>query len=235
MSILEIFIIITLSIFQSIFGVGLLVFGTPIFLQLGYGFFEVLNILLPFSIVISFLQLITKSELTDKFVKNFVFFCIPLLILSLVILENIYDQINIILIVAIIMVSFSTLNILVSKGMLRFRLNQSVRSLSLALLGLLHGFTNLGGGFLALISSNIGNTKLEVRTNIAFGYLVFGAIQILYVNIFIQSMDLDNLFLIIIPIICFFISQIIFNKISGKLFPILINYMVLIYGIFLLF
>ena len=214
MSILEIFIIFTLSIFQSIFGVGLLVFGTPIFLQLGYGFFEVLNILLPFSIVISFLQLITKSELTDKFVKNFVFFCIPLLILSLVILENIYDQINIILIVAIIMVSFSTLNILVSKGMLRFRLNQSVRSLSLALLGLLHGFTNLGGGFLALISSNIGNSKLEVRTNIAFGYLVFGAIQILYVNIFIQSMDLDNLFLIIIPIICFFISQIIFNKIS---------------------
>jgi hypothetical protein len=235
MSILEIFIIITLSIFQSIFGVGLLVFGTPIFLQLGYDFFEVLNILLPFSIVISFLQLITKSELTDKFVKNFVFFCIPLLILSLVILENIYDQINIILIVAIIMVSFSTLNILVSKGMLKFRLNQSVRSLSLALLGLLHGFTNLGGGFLALISSNIGNSKLEVRTNIAFGYLVFGAIQILYVNIFIQSMDLDNLFLIIIPIICFFISQIIFNKISGKLFPILINYMVLIYGIFLLF
>ena len=235
MSILEIFIIITLSIFQSIFGVGLLVFGTPIFLQLGYDFFEVLNILLPFSIVISFLQLITKSELTDKFVKNFVFFCIPLLILSLVILENIYDQINIILIVAIIMVSFSTLNILVSKGMLRFRLNQSVRSLSLALLGLLHGFTNLGGGFLALISSNIGNSKLEVRTNIAFGYLVFGAIQILYVNIFIQSMDLDNLFLIIIPIICFFISQIIFNKISGKLFPILINYMVLIYGIYLLF
>ena len=235
MSILEIFIIITLSIFQSIFGVGLLVFGTPIFLQLGYDFFEVLNILLPFSIVISFLQLITKSELTDKFVKNFVFFCIPLLILSLVILENIYDQINIILIVAIIMVSFSTLNILVSKGMLKFRLNQSVRSLSLALLGLLHGFTNLGGGFLALISSNIGNSKLEVRTNIAFGYLVFGAIQILYVNIFIQSMDLDNLFLIIIPIICFFISQIIFNKISGRLFPILINYMVLIYGIFLLF
>ena len=235
MSILEIFIIITLSIFQSIFGVGLLVFGTPIFLQLGYDFFEVLNILLPFSIVISFLQLITKSELTDKFAKSFVFFCIPLLILSLVILENIYDQINIILIVAIIMVSFSTLNILVSKGMLKFRLNQSVRSLSLALLGLLHGFTNLGGGFLALISSNIGNSKLEVRTNIAFGYLVFGAIQILYVNIFIQSMDLDNLFLIIIPIICFFISQIIFNKISGKLFPILINYMVLIYGIFLLF
>ena len=142
---------------------------------------------------------------------------------------------NIILIVAIIMISFSTLNILVSKGSLRFKLNQSVRSLSLALLGLLHGFTNLGGGFLALISSNIGNSKLEVRTNIAFGYLVFGVIQILYVNIFIQSMDLNNLFLIIIPIICFFISQIIFNKISGKLFPILINYMVLIYGIFLLF
>ena len=235
MGILEIFIIIALSIFQSIFGVGLLVFGTPIFLQLGYSFFEVLNILLPFSITISFLQLITKSELTDEFAKNFVFFCIPLLILSLIILENIYDQINIILIVAIVMIFFSVLNILVSKGWLRFKLNRLIRSTSLALLGLLHGFTNLGGGFLALISSNIGNSKLEVRTNIAFGYLVFGLIQILYVNIFIQSIDLNNLFFVIIPIICFFISQIIFNKISGRLFPILINYMVLMYGIYLLF
>ena len=62
MGLFEIFLISFFSIFQSIFGIGLLVFGTPTFLLLGYDFFDVLNILLPHSIVISFLQMISSQE-----------------------------------------------------------------------------------------------------------------------------------------------------------------------------
>ena len=51
------FLIITLLIFfQSIFGIGLLLFGTPTFLLLGYNFLEVLNLLLPTSVTISLMQ-----------------------------------------------------------------------------------------------------------------------------------------------------------------------------------
>ena len=44
----EILIITLLAFFQSIFGIGLLLYGTPIFLILGNDFFYSLNILLLF-------------------------------------------------------------------------------------------------------------------------------------------------------------------------------------------
>ena len=55
-SVLEISIIIFLIFIQSIFGVGLLIFGTPSFLILGYDFANTINILMPISITISILQ-----------------------------------------------------------------------------------------------------------------------------------------------------------------------------------
>ena len=53
MDIIELLIIILLSIFQSIFGIGLLLIGNLTSL-LGYNFFDVLNMTSGFSIPISF-------------------------------------------------------------------------------------------------------------------------------------------------------------------------------------
>ena len=49
-------VIIFFTIIQSIFGVGLLVFGTPTLLLLDYTFYETLSFLLPSSIIVSLLQ-----------------------------------------------------------------------------------------------------------------------------------------------------------------------------------
>ena len=59
------------------FGVGLLIIGTPIFLQLGYDFLTVLNILLPFSVMISILQRMTSGSINHLFKANFVIITIP--------------------------------------------------------------------------------------------------------------------------------------------------------------
>ena len=48
-------ILLTATI-QSLFGVGVLLFGTPILLVLGYDFLSVLTILLPISLAINLLQ-----------------------------------------------------------------------------------------------------------------------------------------------------------------------------------
>lgn len=53
-----ILIIVANSILQSLFGVGVLLFGTPILLLFGYTFFEILQILLPVSISINLMQII---------------------------------------------------------------------------------------------------------------------------------------------------------------------------------
>ena len=115
MSIFEITIISVLSVFQSVFGVGLLIIGTPIFLQLGYDFYSVLNILLPFSIIISFLQFVTDKSKNLDFKKNFLTIAVPFLIISLLMLKSFYEDIDIYTIVALVMIIFSIINILILK------------------------------------------------------------------------------------------------------------------------
>ena len=84
-SLIEIGIIIFLIVVQSIFGVGLLLFGTPTFLILGYDFANTINILMPVSISISILQFF-KSKISDKkFIREYNIFCLPFLIIFLVI------------------------------------------------------------------------------------------------------------------------------------------------------
>ena len=70
---------------QSIFGVGLVLFGTPSFLLFGYDFANTINILMPISITISSLQFF-KSKVKDKnFLLEYNLFCLPFLIIFLVI------------------------------------------------------------------------------------------------------------------------------------------------------
>ena len=60
--IFEILLILILIAIQSIFGVGLLLFGTPSFLLFGYDFANTINILMPVSITISSLQFFKSKE-----------------------------------------------------------------------------------------------------------------------------------------------------------------------------
>ena len=60
------------SIIQSLFGVGVLVFGTPLLLILGLDFIQTLNILLPISLAINLFQFINNTKSLDsKLVKDF--------------------------------------------------------------------------------------------------------------------------------------------------------------------
>ena len=72
-------IIITLSIFQTIIGVGILVLGTPILLLIGYEMLEIMNILLPLSILNSLINIFYLKKRfnnisIDNKIKNYFFF-----------------------------------------------------------------------------------------------------------------------------------------------------------------
>ena len=71
MDITLIIIVILISFLQSIFGVGILLFGTPILLSLDYGFIESLNILLPLSLLVNLVQLFSDyNNINYKFEKK---------------------------------------------------------------------------------------------------------------------------------------------------------------------
>ena len=68
---LENLILLVLIIIQSIFGIGLLLLGTPTFLLLGHDFSSTLNFLLPSSIVISYLQFVSLKIPSKKIIFEY--------------------------------------------------------------------------------------------------------------------------------------------------------------------
>ena len=232
MDIIELLIIILLSIFQSVFGIGLLIIGTPTFLLLGYNFFDVLNILLPFSITISLLQVIYSKEIDSGFNKKILLYCIPSLILALSILVKYENNIDFILLISFTIIFFSILNLSKFKNIIFNDSNERI-NISLIILGLIHGFTNLGGSFFTLICANINKQKKLMRHNIANGYLILGAVQLLFINIFYKTLIISNLYYLYIPILSFFAAQYFYNKINSHLFSKILNITVLLYGIYI--
>ena len=232
MDIIELLIIVLLSIFQSVFGIGLLIIGTPTFLLLGYNFFDVLNILLPFSITISLLQVIYSKEIDSAFNKKILLYCIPSLILALSILVKYENNIDFILLISFTIIFFSILNLSKFKNIIFNDSDQRI-NISLVILGLIHGFTNLGGSFFTLICANINKQKKLIRHNIANGYLILGSVQLLFINIFYKTLIMSNLYYLYIPILSFFAAQYFYNKINSHLFSKILNITVLLYGIYI--
>ena len=55
-------IVLLCTIIQNLFGVGILVFGTPILLGLGYDYLQVLGVLCPASLAVSMVQILTIKD-----------------------------------------------------------------------------------------------------------------------------------------------------------------------------
>jgi uncharacterized protein len=234
---LEIIIIIILSIVHSVFGVGLLLFGTPSFLLLGYDFPNTLNILMPLSITISLLQFF-KSKVSDKkFIIDYNIYCLPLLILFLILALNFRDLINFKFYIAILLV-ISSLIILNKKRFSTFKDTFfKLKKIILIFIGCIHGFTNMGGSFLSIYSTIISKNKKELsRYYISYGYLVMGVIQYFIVLLFtFDHLDFSKIFYVLITILIYLPSQKLFKDISDIKFSKIINIIALFYGIIILF
>jgi|SRR5689334_5795808 len=172
-------LVLVLAAVQSVFGVGLLVFGTPTLLLLGLPFPEVLAYLLPCSVVISTLQVADGGLRLEPIRRKLLAFTAPSVMLgTFLILVVLKRKIDMRQIVGAMLVVTAALRLL---GPFRRRMQSFVRaklSPLLVLLGLIHGASNLGGGFLTLIISSVYDDKQSVRKHIAFGYGLMALIQI---------------------------------------------------------
>ena len=162
---------------QSVFGVGLLLFGTPTLLLLGYPFTQALAYVLPCSIAVNLLQ-VTNSWKLVTLKKDFVIYCLPLVILGLLATIFFLHSMNIKPLVGILLLITAAIR---SVDRFRNKLEQVFRKLSkpsLALIGTVHGLTNMGGGLLTIFISSLYREKQTLRANIAFGYLLMASCQI---------------------------------------------------------
>ena len=231
----EAIILAILIIFQSIFGVGLLLFGTPTFLYFDYSFSETLYLLLPLSLVISLIQFINSKEKDKSFIYKFNIYTLPSLIISLTLILSFQELINLKIFISIMLITFSIISF--DKNIFKkFILRNNYKNFFLILLGAIHGLTNLGGGFLALYSNIIvKNNKNLTRYYISYGYLIMVFMQLIILFI-LHNADFNyiNLYYILLVLTLYFPTQIIYNKIDQPKFTATIRIIAICYGLFIL-
>jgi len=206
------------TVIQSIFGVGILLFGTPLLLLLGYEFSYALSVLLPISIAINMLQVLKHYSYIDlKLYKNVLLYSIPFIVLFLFIITNIHLNIGLIIGAFLILVALKSVSSRVElalKAMLRYE------KLYLILMGIVHGITNLGGSLLTALVHEQNQPKNITRATIAICYATFALFQLLTLY-FIGYDDgmpyADNMLLLQTSVIVFLLTEeFIYNRIDNK-------------------
>ena len=225
-------IIAVFSVVQSIFGVGLLLFGTPTLLLLEYSYSETLWLLLPCSVTISLIQVVNDYKLIEA-KKKAVYLVIPTLVLSLALVVTYANGINITRIVGILLLLIGVIKF--SKSLQNF-LSLMARKYIYTyyiIIGMVHGISNMGGGPLSILMSTIYSKKEIIRANIAFIYLILAVFQLLVLFI-ISNANARIEFVLLIPVSLasyFFCSKYISLKVNDKKYTFVLNLLILVYGV----
>lgn len=231
----EILIIIILIIFQSIFGVGLLLFGTPTFLYFDYSFSQTLSLLLPLSFTISLIQYFNSKEKDINFTNKFNIFTLPFLIICQITILNFQEIINLKIFISIMLIALSIISFDPKKFSL-LKSKNTYKNIFLIFLGVIHGLTNLGGGFLALYANiNVKKNKNLTRFYISYGYLVMVSVQlIILLGLYNDEFKYNNLYYIFLVFIFYFPTQLIYKKIKINNFSSIIKIIAILYGFIVL-
>ena len=228
--------ILLTSVLQSVFGTGILLFGTPMLLMLGNNFQTTLIILLPASILVNCFQIRNNFKKIDKkFYKNVLLFCLPGIFTALYLFHSKDMNTNFIIGLLLIVISLqsmvSNIKIVLSRIL-------SYEKFYLVIMGFLHGLTNLGGSLLsaAILSKNL--PKNNKRATIAICYSSMACIQILTLatKVRLEAFLNHNYFLywISAPLIFFVVEKYLYYSVDEKLYKKVSNAFLFIMGLAIL-
>jgi len=225
-------IIAVFSVVQSIFGVGLLLFGTPTLLLLGYSYSETLWLLLPCSVTISLIQVVNDYKLIEA-KKRAVYLVIPTLVLGLALVVTYENGINLTRIVGVLLLLIGVIRF---SSKLQALLSSTVKKhiqIYYIIIGVVHGISNMGGGPLSILMSTIYSKKEIIRANVAFIYLILAMFQLVVLSI-MSNTSLKSEVMLLIPISLasyIFTSKFISSEVNDKKYTFILNVMVLVYGV----
>jgi hypothetical protein len=171
-------LVVGLSAVQSVFGVGLLVFGTPTLLLLGLPFDRVLLYLLPCSATISVLQVKAEGMRLDDVRRMSLMVTAPAVLIGIAFVLWAGHNVDVRAWVGAMLVASGLVR---SSERAQRRIQRLIRRQLrswLLVMGLLHGLSNLGGGLLTLIMSAVYERKEDIRRQVAFVYGLMAIIQL---------------------------------------------------------
>ena len=229
-------IVFTFSIVQSLFGVGLLVFGTPTLLLLGFPFEETIAYLLPPSVLISLMQTLHGRQYIGQLRNSILLYCVPFIVVGLaLVLSNIFIlDVKILVGAALVFSAITRSNRRVQKWLAGVM--KRYTPFYLMVMGWVHGVSNMGGGFLTIYVGTLYTDKENTRANIAFGYLVFALSQIaVLLMLHPTAFHMNCLGLAVIGLGTYLtIGNFIYFKSSRGVYQRLITAFMLAYGVVLI-
>jgi len=229
-------IIITLSIIQSAFGIGLLIIGTPLLLILNYDFFFSLNILLPCSILVSILQ-INDSKIIGSINKKIILLSLPLIIMGMCIIFYFKSYINFKLFIGFAIFFILSIKFILNKNITSHIIKKNKRIIFM-LIGLFHGLTNAGGSLISLYFQEvIKNNKTKLQSNIAYSYFFFAITQYFFLNILSNKIifNIKNFEMLILSMFSYVIGKKIFYFLNLKKYLIILNLLIFLSSLYLIF
>ena len=183
-------VIAIFSIVQSIFGMGVLVFGTPTLLLMGHDFHLTLGYILPASFTISLLQVIIARSNKPPISRNLYLMCLPGIGIGLWFSGSSFlGSWTSHLIGATLLLSALVRLWPKSRKLLTDLLSRHSPTYHFAM-GIIHGSTNLGGAMLAILASSANAEKETVRYTVAHYYLAFSVIQMLLLAMFMGQSNI---------------------------------------------
>ncbi len=218
--------VIAVSVIQSIFGVGVLLFGTPVLLLLGYGFVDALGVLLPVSMAISTLQVLRHHRALDvAFYKNVLLYSVPLVIIFLALVTTVKINVTPVIGILLIFVALKSISPFIEGKV------QSIvkyERLYLMVMGIVHGMSNLGGSLLTVIIYSKHYPKDKTRVTAAASYATVALCQLLtllWVGSEFTVPYFDKINLVQVGTVTFLLTEeILYTKIDndkyGKLFAV---------------
>ena len=180
--------VIITSIVQSIFGAGVLLFGTPLLLLFGRAFIDVLVILLPISITINLLQIVRHHAAIDHgFYRQVLLLTLPPIILCLLLVTRARINIGLVIGTFLLIIAMKDMSLAVARSIARLMAYQRIYFI---VMGVVHGLSNLGGSLLTALVHHRNYPKDVARVTIAASYATFAAVQLLTLWVF-RRQDID--------------------------------------------
>lgn len=172
-------IVATLAMVQSVFGIGLLLFGTPILLMMGLSFRDALWVLLPASLTVSTLQLLLDRRLDLATAGTLLVWTVPSVGIGLFLVLTFAFKLRIdYLVSAILVVSVLLRQSVSTRARLLHVCHRYGRSM-LLVIGAVHGLTNMGGSLLSAYAAAHADNKFAIRQVVVLGYILFASTQLL--------------------------------------------------------
>jgi uncharacterized protein len=173
-----IIVVAILAVVQSFFGVGLLVFGTPTLLLLGYSFPQTLATLLPASVAISLLQVWDGPKPSRTVVREFAGWCLVPMVTTMATVLFFELRASLNLAVAVLLALFAILRMFPRLSAIAAVWVARYERPWLVAMGVVHGWSNLGGGLLVILAASRYREKSDIRAFIAFCYACFATAQL---------------------------------------------------------